>query len=233
MTPLYDMALSFAASADDPISGGRHKVLGCAQTFVPPQTSTIASHLPKAVGAAHSIGMAQRLKLADAALPHDGIILCSFGDASANHSTSQGAFNAACWAAYQHLPMPIVFLCEDNGIGISVRTPGGWIEANFAHRPALHYIQCDGADLNDALRGCEDAVDYARVRRRTGVPSHAHGSADGSLQGPMWRLAIHRSPISRQAKHKTRCCTAREYCMTRPGCLVTRSSRGTMKCALA
>ena len=28
LTPLNDMALSFAASADDPISGGRHKVLG-------------------------------------------------------------------------------------------------------------------------------------------------------------------------------------------------------------
>lgn len=166
LTPLYDMALSFAASAEDPISGGRHKVLGCAQTFVPPQTSTIASHLPKAVGAAHSIGMAQRLKLEDAALPKDAIVICSFGDASANHSTSQGAFNSACWAAYQHLPMPIVFLCEDNGIGISVRTPGGWIEANFSQRPALHYVQCDGVDLNDAMRGCEEAVAYARSRRR-------------------------------------------------------------------
>ena len=166
LTPLYDMALSFAASADDPISGGRHKVLGCAQTFVPPQTSTIASHLPKAVGAAHSLGRAQRLKLADAVMPHDAIILASFGDASANHSTSQGAFNSACWTAYQHLPMPIVFLCEDNGIGISVRTPTGWIEANFAHRPALHYIQCDGADLNDSLRGCEEAVGYARRKRQ-------------------------------------------------------------------
>jgi len=166
LTPLHDMALSFAASADDPISGGRHKVLGCAHSFVPPQTSTIASHLPKAVGAAHSLGMAQRLQLADAVLPHDAIILCSFGDASANHSTSQGAFNAATWAAYQHLPMPIVFMCEDNGIGISVRTPGGWIAANFAHRPAMHYISCDGADMNDALRGCAEAVTYARTRRK-------------------------------------------------------------------
>lgn len=166
LTTLHDMALSFAASADDPISGGRHKVLGCAHSFVPPQTSTIASHLPKAVGVAHSLGMAQRLQLDDAVLPHDSVILCSFGDASANHSTSQGAFNAACWAAYQHLPMPIVFLCEDNGIGISVRTPGGWIAANFAHRPALHYIACDGADLNDAMRGCTEAVQYARTRRK-------------------------------------------------------------------
>ena len=166
LTPLYDMALSFSASADDPISGGRHKVLGCAQTFVPPQTSTIASHLPKAVGAAHSIGMAQRLKLDDAVLPNDAVILCSFGDASANHSTSQGAFNAAAWAAYQHLPMPLIFLCEDNGIGISVRTPGGWIEANYSQRPALQYIQCDGVDMLDAMRGCEEAVDFARSRRK-------------------------------------------------------------------
>jgi 2-oxoisovalerate dehydrogenase E1 component len=166
LTPLYDMALSFAAAADDPISGGRHKVLGCANSFVPPQTSTIASHLPKAVGAAHSIGMAARLGLKDAVLPSDAIILCSFGDASANHSTSQGAFNAAAWAAFQNMPMPIIFLCEDNGIGISVRTPGGWIEANFAHRPALNYIQCDGVDLVDALRGCNEAVAMARLRRK-------------------------------------------------------------------
>jgi 2-oxoisovalerate dehydrogenase E1 component len=166
LTPLYDMALSFAASADDPISGGRHKVLGCAHSFVPPQTSTIASHLPKAVGAAHSIGMAQRLRLGDAPLPDDAVILCSFGDASSNHSTAQGAINSACWAAYQHLPMPLVFLCEDNGIGISVRTPGGWVEANFAHRPALKYIQCDGVDMLDAMRGCEEAISYARSRRK-------------------------------------------------------------------
>lgn len=164
-TPLYDMALSFAASADDPISGGRHKVLGCAHTFVPPQTSTIASHLPKAVGAAHSIAMAARLKQMAATLPDDAVVLCSFGDASANHSTAQGAINAACWAAYQKLPMPIVFICEDNGIGISVRTPGGWIAANFAHRPALHYIACNGLDLTGALHGAEAAVAHARDRR--------------------------------------------------------------------
>ncbi|MEE9432712.1 MAG: thiamine pyrophosphate-dependent enzyme [Sphingorhabdus sp.] len=166
LTPLYDMALSFSASADDPISGGRHKVLGCAQTFVPPQTSTIASHLPKAVGAAHSIGRARRQCLEDAVMPDDAIILCSFGDASANHSTSQGAINSACWTAYQGLPMPIVFLCEDNGIGISVRTPGGWIETNFSQRPGLNYIACDGLDIIDALRGAREAVQIARQRRQ-------------------------------------------------------------------
>ena len=54
-TPLYDMALSFMASSDDPVSGGRHKVIGSKLLNIPPQTSTIASHLPKAVGIAYSI----------------------------------------------------------------------------------------------------------------------------------------------------------------------------------
>ena len=48
-TPIYDLALSFVASSEDPISGGRHKVIGSKKLNLPPQTSTIASHLPKAV----------------------------------------------------------------------------------------------------------------------------------------------------------------------------------------
>jgi hypothetical protein len=52
--PAWDMLLSFASSSEDPISGGRHKVLGSRALMIPPQTSTIASHLPKAVGAAYS-----------------------------------------------------------------------------------------------------------------------------------------------------------------------------------
>src|SRR3546814_9363513 len=60
-TPTWDMLLSFAASAEDPISGGRHKVIGSKRLAMPPQTSTIASPLPKAVGAAFSIGIARPL----------------------------------------------------------------------------------------------------------------------------------------------------------------------------
>jgi 2-oxoisovalerate dehydrogenase E1 component len=149
-TPCWDMLLSFVASAEDPISGGRHKVIGSRPLNIPPQTSTIASHLPKAVGAAFSIGIANRLRLRDTPLPRDSIVLASFGDASANHSTAQGAFNTAAWAAYQGTPMPIVFLCEDNGIGISTRTPSGWIEAAFRSRPAITPHQSRSASASAA-----------------------------------------------------------------------------------
>ena len=98
-------------------------------------TSTIASHLPKAVGAAYSLGAARRRPPEHRVLPEDAIVMCSFGDASANHSTAQGAFNTACWTSFQGLPLPLLFVCEDNGIGISVRTPKGWIAASFSQRP--------------------------------------------------------------------------------------------------
>ncbi len=161
-TPIWDIMLSFAASADDPISGGRHKVLGSKRLNIPPQTSTIASHLPKAVGAAYSIGLSKRVPQEEAVLPQDGLIVCSFGDASANHSTAQGAFNTAAWTAYQGIPMPLLFICEDNGIGISTRTPDNWIAASFAHRPSLKYFSCNGLDIAETYKTALEAAAYVR-----------------------------------------------------------------------
>lgn len=164
-TPLYDLLLSLAASADDPISGGRHKVLGSKPAFVPPQTSTISSHLPKSVGAAFAIPRARSLGL-PLEVPSDAVAVCSFGDASANHSTALGAFNTAEWISYQGAPLPLVFVCEDNGIGISVKTPDRWIETAFSRRPVLQYLQCDGLDVLDTYRAARMAEEHARERKR-------------------------------------------------------------------
>ena len=162
---LYDMLLSFVASREDPVSGGRHKVLGGLDIFVPPQTSTIASHLPKAMGMAHAVGISKPLGH-DGAVPNDSVVLCSFGDASANHSTAQGAINAAAWAAYQGSPMPIVFICEDNGVGISVDTPDGWIANSYKNRPGLDYVHADGRNPVSAFEIIQDAIKHCRRSRR-------------------------------------------------------------------
>ncbi|TNE40505.1 MAG: MFS transporter, partial [Alphaproteobacteria bacterium] len=171
-TPLWDMLLSFAASAEDPISGGRHKVLGSKALFVPPQTSTIASHVPKAMGAAYSIGLA-RLCHREAVMPRDAVVLCSFGDASVNHSTAQGAINTACWTAYQGVPMPIVFICEDNGIGISTKTPTGWVADAHKNRPGLKYFYCNGLDALETYTVAKEVEAYVR---RTRMPAFLHMS---------------------------------------------------------
>ena len=165
MDPVMDAALSFAASRDDPASGGRHKVWGSKPLWVLPQTSTIASHLPKALGTALAIESGRRIGHT-LPIPEDSVVICSFGDASANHATAQTAFNTAAWAAYQRLPAPILFVCEDNGIGISVKTPDGWIAQSFAHRPGLDYFAADGLDLVEGHAQVERALAHCRQTRR-------------------------------------------------------------------
>lgn len=165
MDPVMDAALSFAASRDDPASGGRHKVWGSKPLWVLPQTSTIASHLPKALGTALAIESGRRIGHT-LPIPGDSVVICSFGDASANHATAQTAFNTAAWAAYQRLPAPILFVCEDNGIGISVKTPDGWIAQSFAHRPGLDYFYADGLDLVEGHAQVERALAHCRQTRR-------------------------------------------------------------------
>ena len=180
----WDMLLSFASSSDDPISGGRHKVLGSRELTIPPQTSTIASHLPKAVGVAYSLGLARRRAPEHRALAEDAIVMCSFGDASANHSTAQGAFNTAAWTSYQAVPLPLLFVCEDNGIGISTKTPKGWITASHAQRPGVKYFSADGLDLYETFAVAREAADYVRSRRKPAflhlhmVRLYGHAGAD-------------------------------------------------------
>ena len=99
-------------------------------------------------------------------IPDDSIAICSFGDASANHATAQTAFNAASWTAYQKLPAPVLFVCEDNGIGISVKTPDGWIAESFRNRPDLDYFFADGLDLAQGYGDVLRAVEHCRRTRR-------------------------------------------------------------------
>ncbi|WP_067468231.1 thiamine pyrophosphate-dependent enzyme [Actinomadura macra] len=162
---LRDILLGLVAAAADPVSGGRHKVFGGHRLNVIPQTSTIASHLPRALGVAFAIERAARLGL-DAPWPRDAVTVCGFGDASANHSTATGAINAAVNCGYQGLPMPLLLVCEDNGIGISVRTPPGWIHAAYGSRPGLAYFRGDGCDLEDAYDAACRAAAWVRAHRR-------------------------------------------------------------------
>ncbi|HZC71431.1 MAG TPA: thiamine pyrophosphate-dependent enzyme, partial [Jatrophihabitans sp.] len=122
------------------------------------------SHLPRALGVAMASGRAKRLGI-ESRWPADAVTICSFGDASINHSTAVGALNAAGYAAAQGLPLPLLFVCEDNGIGISVPTPEGWVAA-AAQRPGIRYLYADGTDPDVVQAAARDAVDHARARRR-------------------------------------------------------------------
>ena len=160
-----DIVAGIVAATSEPISGGRHKVFGRHDLAIIPQTSTIASHLPRAVGVAFAIDRAAKLKV-PSPWPSEAVAVCSFGDASANHAVATAAFNTAVYCSYQGLPMPLLFVCEDNGLGISVRTPTGWIEASFRGRPHLRYEAVDGDDPLAVAEVAAGLTDWVRRRRK-------------------------------------------------------------------
>jgi 2-oxoisovalerate dehydrogenase E1 component len=186
-----DILLGVVAAADEPIAGGRHKVFGRTELAILPMTSTIASHLPRAVGMALAIDRAARLGVS-CPWPGDAIVLCSFGDASLNHATAQAALNTACHVTYQRLPLPLLLVCEDNGLGISVPTPEGWVESALRARTELRYERAEGFDPAGTLEVARDLVDWVRERRRPAVLhlrtvrylSHAGADAEIAYRTP-------------------------------------------------
>ncbi len=202
--PVDDALRGMLARTTDQISGGRHKVWGSKALNIIPQTSTIASHLPRAVGLALSIGWG-----GTRTWPEDAIVVCSLGDASLNHSTAQGALNWASHSAEQGHPVPILFVCEDNGLGISVPTPPGWVEASTRSRPGLEWAAADGHDPGQVLVATSALVDAIRSEGRPGFLhlrtvrflGHAGTDVETAYRGPAAiRLDLHRDPILATAR---------------------------------
>ncbi|MDG4789019.1 transketolase C-terminal domain-containing protein [Micromonospora sp. WMMD1102] len=186
-----DVLRGVVASADEPIAGGRHKVFGNAAVAVVPTTSTIASHLPRAVGIGFAIerlrrlgdgrgrsaggrrvagaGAARQRGEAESAWPADAIVVCSFGDASVNHATAVAAFNTAGWCDHTGLRLPVLFVCEDNGLGISVRSPDGWVTQALRAKPGIRYFSADGCDLVETYDVAVEAAAWVRRHRRPAV----------------------------------------------------------------
>ncbi|MEV0156121.1 thiamine pyrophosphate-dependent enzyme [Micromonospora sp. NPDC050686] len=181
-----DVLRGIIASTREPIAGGRHKVFGRADLAVVPITSTIASHLPRAVG----MGLAlERLRRLDGAgrrdgaeapagpgddatrppWPPDAIVVCSFGDASVNHASATAALNTAGWYDHTGLRIPVLFVCEDNGLGISVRSPEGWVATALRSKPGIRYFAADGTDPVGAYAAAAEAAAWVRRHRRPAV----------------------------------------------------------------
>jgi 2-oxoisovalerate dehydrogenase E1 component len=169
---IRDVLRGVVASTKEPIAGGRHKVFGNPDLHVIPTTSTIGSHLPRAVGVAYAIERGRRvsrLRAEATGWPVDAVAVCSFGDASVNHASALAGLNTAGWSGHTGLRLPLLFVCEDNGIGLSVRSPGGWVEESLRSRPGIRYFAADGCDVAAAYDTSVEAVSWVRRQRRPAV----------------------------------------------------------------
>ena len=148
-----------------------------------------------------------------------------------NHSTAAGALNTASYCAYQGLPLPLLLVCEDNGLGISVRTPAGWIEAVSSRPPRYPVLQRrrgrPGGRLRHRGRGRSVGAGPPRAR----VPAPAHGPARRARRAPTWSPPTGRRPRSPRTRTVTRCsaprgCWSSPARSRRPRCWTgTRRSR--------
>jgi 2-oxoisovalerate dehydrogenase E1 component len=195
-----DVLRGLVASSLEPIAGGRHKVFGHPDLGVVPMTSTIGSHLPRAVGVAFAIERARAASTSGdqttgrtrttgfaSVWPEDAIVVCSFGDASVNQAAAATALNAAGWHSAVGIGLPVLFICEDNGIGISVPSPAGWVSSVLQSRPGVRYFAADGCDLASAYDAACEAADWVRIHRRPAVLHLAmvrlmgHAGADAEI----------------------------------------------------
>ena len=205
---VVDILLGMAAAAEEPIAGGRHKVFGHADLAVIPQTSTIASHLPRAVGVAFAIDRAAKLGI-ESCWPYDAVTVCSFGDASLNHAVAQAALNTAAHCAHQRLPLAALFVCEDNGLGISVPSPVGWVETALRARPQLRVERVEGDDPQAVLAVTGELAGWVREERRPAILhlrtvrylSHAGADVETAYRTPQAiRADYDRDPILATAR---------------------------------
>ena len=166
-----------------PGRGGRGADRGRpAQGVRPPAAGRHPADLDDRLAPAARVGLAFALSRAaklgvTLPWPRDAIVVCSFGDASANHSTAAGALNAA---AYCSLPGPAAAAAA----GLRGQRPrhqradrrrAGSPRPSRAGRRSK-YFQADGADLAGVYDAALEAAAWAPGPAAARVPAPVHGA---------------------------------------------------------
>jgi pyruvate dehydrogenase E1 component alpha subunit len=118
-------------------------------------TAIVGGTLPLALG----VGMALRK------MKTDRLVVCLFGDGAANQGTTHEAMNmAALWK------LPVLFLCENNLYGISMKSDRSMTVPDVAERGKAYGIPSRVVDGNRVMDVYEAVLDIARHIRRDEGP---------------------------------------------------------------
>jgi 2-oxoisovalerate dehydrogenase E1 component alpha subunit len=152
VTP-YEVFLGALGRADDPHSGGRQLTIhfSSPRLRIGSVSSVVAAHIPHAVGAAYAARV----------LGEDSVAFCFFGDGASSEGATHEAMNLA---GVQRLP--VVFICENNGLAISVPRQLQFSVESLAERAAGYGFpgeSLDGSDASAIYRATMEARDRARA----------------------------------------------------------------------
>ncbi|HEX7578766.1 MAG TPA: thiamine pyrophosphate-dependent enzyme, partial [Thermoanaerobaculia bacterium] len=155
-----EILLNGMSKATDVASGGRHMSNHFAkpEIFIQNVSSSVANH------AQHAAGLGRAIR----SYRGTSIVFCSTGESS----TAEGYFYEAVNGCSLG-KLPVVFVIQDNGYGISVpksqQTANRFVADNFASFPNLKVIHCDGKDVFDSVRAMREAVDFVRSDAGTAI----------------------------------------------------------------
>jgi len=170
-----EILLNGMSKATDVASGGRHMSNHFAKPSIGIQnvSSCVSNH------SQHAAGLARAIKT----YRQDALVFCSVGESS----LSEGYFSEAINGASRE-KLPVVFVVQDNGYGISVpksdQTANLYASDNFAGYKNVRIIHCDGLDVFDSFRAMREAVTCVRSGAGTAIVHarvvriHSHSNSD-------------------------------------------------------
>ncbi len=163
----YELMLQLLGKAEDPFSGGRlyyshPSVRREDMPLIPHQSSATGMQAISATGMAQGIAYLEKQGLLQAKEPP--VVLCSLGDGS----VTEGEVAEAWQFAVLHR-LPIIYLVQDNGWGISVTA--GEARAMDAYEYAAGFkgmkrMRVDGSLFPESWNTMQEAFDYVRTKRK-------------------------------------------------------------------
>jgi 2-oxoisovalerate dehydrogenase E1 component len=170
-----ELILNGISKATDLASGGRHM----SNHFAKPEwhihnvSSCTGNHTLHAVGVARGM---KRYK-------HKGVAISSQGESSVSEGYCYEAINGASTEK-----LPVIFVFQDNGYGISVpkrqQTAQEKVADNFAGFLNLRIIHCDGKDIFSSMNAMSEARHHALTKgepvivHADCVRIHSHSNSD-------------------------------------------------------
>ncbi len=127
----------------------------------------------------HAVGVARAIKK----YKSNGVAFSSQGESSVSEGYVYEAINGA-----SNEQLPVVFVFQDNGYGISVpkkdQTANRKVAKNFEGFKHLKIFYCNGKDVFDSMNAMTEAVRYAREENKPAIVHancvriHSHSNSD-------------------------------------------------------
>lgn len=152
MTPL-ELMLNGLSKAGDTGSGGRHM----SNHFAKPEMGIQSVSSCTGNHALHAVGVARAIKYYGST----GVAFCSQGESSTSEGYCFEAYNGA-----SREKLPVLFVIQHNGYGISVptseQTANICVADNYAGLKNFLIIRCDGTDFEDSHKAIQQALTHIR-----------------------------------------------------------------------